>query len=295
MGALEGKVLMIERETQDVIKNLELELGDMKASLSESEEKSKSEAAELRKEIKSLERSVGHVESVLRLSESKLTNAMDTISSLKAAAEEQAMQAQRNVEEIKKSLYDGFRLEREGLEAKLAAVMAELASLRVDYEGKLERKDAEIARLEEEVRLYKDQVFELDRDLEEANLSLDKVGVSKAQLESQVQQLNGVKAKLEGQIQELTNENSASVAAYEEKLAGVVGELEIKKVQLADYREELTNIDPLVKRLRTAVKKRTMARVERIRTGAKTRGERIKAGAKRRGDGIKKVIRNLRK
>jgi chromosome segregation ATPase len=144
IAALEGKVMMIENESNDVIKSLKDELGDMQASLSTSEETAKSEAAALAKEIKRLELSAGASESGLRLSESKLAIAMDTITSLKAKAEEQTEQARLSVESVKKSLSDGFRKEREALEERLAAGMAELAALRVEYDGKLESKDAEV-------------------------------------------------------------------------------------------------------------------------------------------------------
>ena len=112
----------------------------MQASLSASEEKAASEAATLAAEVKRLELMAGASENGLRLSESKLTLAMDTISSLKAKAEEQTVQARLSVESVKKALTDGFRKEREALEGKLAAGIAELASVRAEYEGKLESK-----------------------------------------------------------------------------------------------------------------------------------------------------------
>ena len=131
---------------------------------------------------------------------------------------------------------------------------------------------------------YKDQVFELDRDLEDANLSVDNLGVSKSTLESEVDELKEERVKLARKIETMDEESSASLAANKEKLAGLESEIEGKLVEIAHYQSELTNIDPLVKRLRTA-----------ITTRAKSKVQRIKAGAKRRGGGIRERIRSIRK
>ena len=220
---------------------------------------------------------------------------MDTITSLKSAAEEQTKRAALALEGVKNTLTEGFAKEREVLETKVTAGVAELAALKRDYEGKLEMKDGEIARLEAEISGYKDQVFELDRDLESATSNLDRVRKNRVTLEDESEALKTCKSKLVGEIGAMKVKDSETAAANQEAVRGLDRQIASKNAQLAEYETELTNVKPLVRRLGAVVKVGAKSRYHKITAGAKGRSERIKAGAKRRSEGVRERIRRLRK
>jgi len=208
---------------------------------------------------------------------------MDTITSLKSAAEEQTKRAALALEGVKNTLTEGFAKEREVLETKVTAGVAELAALKRDYEGKLEMKDGEIARLEAEISGYKDQVFELDRDLESATSNLDRVRKNRVTLEDESEALKTCKSKLVGEMGAMKKDNQESSKAHDDKVREPDKELAIKNAQLAKFKSDHSSMEVMMKRLSSAVKGEANVRLERT-----------KVEAKRRTDGVRHRIKWLR-
>ncbi|GMH60575.1 hypothetical protein TrST_g7526 [Triparma strigata] len=164
----------------------------------------------------------------------------------------------------------------------------------------IEQQRAQISEMESRLTKYDNQVFELDRDLESASGELDAMRAAQEELKAEVGSLEmevaRVKAKFSDEINKMEEDKLSTQRDLEsfrkseqiyredsEKMLTVLKQKIVsKEYEITAYEQELTNIKPLMGRLREAVNtglatKLSTGRIGKFRERARSIRGKVKA------------------